>query len=93
MCRRDGEASVRCAGEMVRPVSGVQERWLGQCQGCRRDGEGRVRGAEDGGKLLTPLAWSPLQASVETLRVMMEEGREVPWELRATTKKLGKEEV
>ena len=38
--------------------------------------------------LLTPLAWSPLQASLDTLRVMIEDGNDVPAAFRATTKKL-----
>ena len=38
--------------------------------------------------LLTPLAWSPLQASFDTLRVMIDDGNDVPAAFRATTKKL-----
>ena len=38
--------------------------------------------------LLTPLAWSPLQASIDTLRVMIDDGNDVPAAFRATTKKL-----
>ena len=37
---------------------------------------------------LTPLAWSPLQASFDTLRVMIDDGNDVPAAFRATTKKL-----
>ena len=38
--------------------------------------------------ILTPLAWSPLQASLETLRLTIDEGKDVPAAFRATTKKL-----
>ena len=53
--------------------------------------EGRINISKSIGNmllLLTPLAWSPLQASFDTLRVMIEDGNDVPAAFRATTKKL-----